>query len=105
MLKILVLGGSGLIGRKILEKFKNQFDMISTHSNNPLLNNTYSVKVSLPDDFVVLKNLIEKENPDVVINTMAYSNLDFCEDHKKDAFSLHVEMTKKISSICSNVQS
>ena len=105
MLKILVLGGSGLIGRKILEKFKNQFDIISTHSNNPPSNNTHSTKVSLPDDWMILKNLIEKEKPDVVINTMAYSNLDFCEEHKKDAFSLHVEMMEKISSICSKTNS
>ena len=102
MLKILVLGGSGLIGNKILKKFKNQFDIISTHSNNPPSNNIHSIKISLPDDLLVLKNLIEKEKPDVVINAMAYSNLDFCEDHKKDTFLLHVEMTEKISSICEN---
>jgi dTDP-4-dehydrorhamnose reductase len=102
-MKILVLGGSGLIGNKIFEKFKNRFDIISTHSNNPPSNNTHSIKISLPDDLLVLKNLIEKEQPDVIINAMAYSNLDFCEDHKKDTFLLHVEMTEKISLICKNI--
>jgi len=105
VLKILVLGGSGLIGRKILEKFKNHFDIISTHSNNPPSNNIHSIKVSLPEDITILENLIEKEKPDIVINAMAYSNLDFCEDHKEESFLLHVTMTDEISLICSKTNS
>jgi dTDP-4-dehydrorhamnose reductase len=105
MLKILVLGGNGLIGRKIVEKFKNKFDIISTYKNKPPSNNTQSVKVSLPKDIAILENLIEKMKPDIIINTMAYSNLDFCEEHKEETFLLHVKMTDEISSICSKINS
>ena len=95
-MKILVLGGNGLIGQKIVEKLKNQFDIISTHNKKLPSKNVQSVKISLPDDFILLKNLIEKEKPNIIINTMAYSNLDFCEENRDEVFSLHVDMTNKI---------
>jgi len=105
MLKILVLGGNGLIGRKIVEKLKNRFDVISTHNKKSPSKDIQSVKISLPKDFALLKNLIEKEKPNIIINTMAYSNLDFCEENKEEVFSLHVDMTDKISMICSKINS
>ena len=104
-MKILVLGGNGLIGQKIVEKLKNQFDIISTHNKKLPSKNVQSVKISLPDDFILLKNLIEKEKPNIIINTMAYSNLDFCEENRDEVFSLHVDMTNKISTICSKINS
>lgn len=104
-MKILVLGGNGLIGQKIVERLKNKFDIISTHNQKSPLKNTQSIKISLPDDLIVLSNLIEKEKPNIIINTMAYSNLDFCEENKEKVFSLHVDMTNKISTICSKINS
>jgi dTDP-4-dehydrorhamnose reductase len=105
MLKILVLGGNGLIGRKIVEKLKNRFNVIATHNKKSPPKNIQSVKISLPSDFALLNNLIEKEKPNIIINTMAYSNLDFCEENKEEVFSLHVDMTDKISVICSKINS
>ncbi|MDC1023644.1 NAD(P)-dependent oxidoreductase [Nitrosopumilus sp.] len=104
-MKILVLGGNGLIGQKIVEKLKNQFTIISTHNKKLPSKNVQSVKISLPDDFILLKKLIEKEKPNIIINTMAYSNLDFCEENRDEVFSLHVDITNKISAICSKINS
>ncbi|MDA9235948.1 NAD(P)-dependent oxidoreductase [bacterium] len=104
-MKILVLGGNGLIGQKIVEKLKNQFTIISTHNKKSPSKNVQSVKISLPDDFILLKKLIEKEKPNIIINTMAYSNLDFCEENRDEVFSLHVDITNKISAICSKINS
>jgi dTDP-4-dehydrorhamnose reductase len=36
---------------------------------------------------------------------MAYSNLDFCEENRDEVFSLHVDITNKISAICSKINS
>lgn len=105
-MKLFLLGGSGLVGNTILKKSLGSFDVISTYNNNKInIPNVRSIRISLPNDFNNLNDLIIKEKPDVVINTIAYSNVDFCESHKQDAYSLHVELTNRVSSICSKINS
>ena len=105
-MKIIVLGGSGLVGNAILEKQWNNFEIISTNNKNKInIQNNRSVQIKLPEDFNHLNTLLLTEKPDVVINTIAYSNVDFCESHKDECYSLHVKMNEKISTVCSKINS
>lgn len=105
-MKLLVLGGSGLLGNALLKRCVDSFDMISTYNNNEIsIPNVRSMHISLPQDLSNLTKFIIKENPDVVINTIAHANPDFCESNKEKAYSLHVETTSKISLICSKINS
>ena len=103
-MKLLVLGGSGLIGNALLKNSKNEFDILTTfYKNHISIKNVRSFQYSFPNDLNNLRELLEKEKPDVLVNTMGYSNIDFCELNKSDAEMLHVEVTEKICELCENI--
>jgi len=105
-MKLLVIGGSGLLGNAILEKSNFSFDVLSTYNNNKIgIPNTQSHHISLPSDFDKLRSLLNDRRPDVVINTAAYSNVDFCESNKEEAYLLNTKIAGEIASICSQVNS
>ena len=103
-MKLLVLGGSGLIGNALLKNSKNEFDILTTfYKNHISIKNVRSFQYSFPNDLNNLRELLEKEKPDVLVNTMGYSNIDFCELNKSDTEMLHVEFTEKICKLCENI--
>ena len=76
-MKLLVLGGSGLIGNALLKNSKNEFDILTTfYKNHISIKNVRSFQYSFPNDLNNLRELLEKEKPDVLVNTMGYSNID-----------------------------
>jgi dTDP-4-dehydrorhamnose reductase len=50
-------------------------------------------------------DFIKELSPDVVVNTIAFANVDFCETNKEDAYLLHVQSTSSISDVCKNIGS
>ena len=105
-MKLFVLGGSGLIGNELVKRASLSHKVTATYNNrNLILPNVSTIKFCFPDDFENLKNLLIKEKPDVVINLIAHTNLDFCELNKKNAYELNVILTEKISNICNKIDS
>jgi dTDP-4-dehydrorhamnose reductase len=104
-MKILVLGGSGLVGDHFITNSKSN-DFITTYRNNVTnFPNIISVKINLPQDWLKLEELILKEKPDIVLNSIAYSNSDFCETNREETYTLHVKISEKITTICSKINS
>jgi len=104
-MKILVLGGSGLVGEHFITNSKSN-DFITTYKNNETnFSNISSVKINLPQDWSKLEELILKEKPDVVLNSIAYSNSDFCETNREETYTLHVKISEKITTLCSKINS
>jgi len=100
-MKLLVLGGSGLIGHAIVKKSKNEFDVLTTYYRNSVaIDNVNSFECYFPNDLDKLEEVVKKEKPDVVVNTIGYSNIDFCESNKNNTEMLHVETTERICNIC-----
>ena len=93
-----------LIGNALLKNSKNEFDILTTfYKNHISIKNVRSFQYSFPNDLNNLRELLEKEKPDVLVNTMGYSNIDFCELNKSDTEMLHVEVTEKICKLCENI--
>jgi len=106
MKTLLILGGSGLVGSSLVKKFVEDFEIVATFRNNEtVINNCKWIKLNLINDKKGLRELIETESPDFVINTIAYSNVDYCETHKEDAHFLHVECTEEIAKVCNDIKS
>ena len=104
-MKILVLGGSGLVGDHFITNSKSN-DFITTYKNNVTnFSNVISIKINLPQDWPKLEELILKEKPDIVLNSIAYSNSDFCETNREETYMLHVKISEKITTICSKINS
>jgi len=105
-MKILVLGGSGLIGKSLLKKGYKEFEMIGTFDNSKInIDGIKSIEIHLPDDFDKLQKLINSEKPEIIINCLSYSNVEFCELNKTLANEINFQLTEKLSTISSKINS
>jgi len=98
-MKILIIGGSGVIGWKLNEYF-SQFTnkVFSTYlKNNPHIKNCFQLDITDKESTI---KLISKINPDVVIHTAALTNVDLCQSNKLLADSINVHGTANIVDGC-----
>ena len=99
-MKLLVLGGSGLIGKSLLKLNNEKFDIITTYNTKQInMAKILSLKCNLPNDLNKLENTIISKKPDIIVNAMGYSNIDFCETNKEKSYQLHVKITEKIAKL------
>jgi dTDP-4-dehydrorhamnose reductase len=103
--KLLIIGGASLIGSTIINQFKNDYDIHLTYNKTPVNSNFSQTKLNLLDDRNQISSVITNLNPDVVVNTVAYPNVDFCETHHNEANLLHVLITDDLVSVCSDISS
>lgn len=95
-MRVLVLGGSGLIGNLMLDKGAKQFQMFSTY-NSVKINYPNSIYFNFPENFQYLQNYIDKIKPDIILNTIALSNPQFCEKNQKLAYNINVNFPKLLT--------
>ena len=104
-MKIFVIGGSGLVGNFFIHNSINH-EIITTFNKTKInASNVISKKINLPEDWAKLQDLILEDKPDVVLNSMAFSNIDFCEINKEEVYALHVKVSEKITALCSKINS
>ena len=98
-MKYLIIGGTGVIGYKILQNIRKEDSSVKfTFLNNKqILKNSHFLNI---ENLIETKNLIKKISPDIVIHCSALSNKDFCENNKKKAESINVLGTKNIVEGC-----
>ena len=103
--KLLVLGGSGLVGSSFINSSKNDYDVIFSYNNNKIkIPNTQSFQINLLNDDKIEK-IIENYNPNIVLHTIANSNLDLCETDHDITDRLHIDVTQKIVNACTSINS
>ena len=104
--KLLVLGGSGLVGSAVIGSAVNDYDVIfSYNTNNIIIPNTESFQIDLLNDDSKIETLIQNYKPDIVLHTIAHSSVDLCEIDHDIANRLHIDTTKKIANICASINS
>jgi dTDP-4-dehydrorhamnose reductase len=96
--KILIIGISGLLGNKIYNLAKKDYQVFGTYNTHkPSMENVYQLDVTKRAD--VFK-LIGNIKPDFVIDTHALHNVDYCELHPEEAWLVNVEGTKNVAEAC-----
>lgn len=98
MKKILITGSNGLLGQKLVHKLKNHsnFQLVATSigENRIKDKNGYVYEsMNIANRTEVLK-LIEKHQPEVIINTAAMTNVDACEENQEKCWELNVSAVK-----------
>ncbi len=105
-MKLFILGGSGLLGHELTKRASLLHEVFATHNNNNLkISNISAIKFCFPNDLENLEKILVLERPNVVINLIGKSNLDYCEQNKDIVFKLNVILTEKISNICKKINS
>jgi dTDP-4-dehydrorhamnose reductase len=92
MQKILIYGGTGLVGSRVLELLSSNFEFIAPTSDEVDLLNEEDIK----------KN-IEQINPEQVLYAAGYTNVDKAEEDQDLCFGLNTIAVKTISDISSNL--
>jgi dTDP-4-dehydrorhamnose reductase len=103
-MNVLVIGGSGIIGSKIVKKIaESENDVNYTYYENELdIGIGHKLDIRRRDETV---NLISKINADVVIHTAALTNVDLCETDKELADSTNVKGTENVVTGCKKTNS
>lgn len=100
-MKLFVFGGSSLIGVEFIKKaVKEHHQVFSTYNKSNSINlNESAIKFCYPDDFEKIKEVILTKKPDVIVNLIAITNLEYCENNKEEVYKLNVDFPRKISEI------
>ena len=101
--KILITGSNGLLGQKLLDLFqvKSNFDIIATSKGkNRYPNNPFTYEDLDITDKLHVNNIIDYYKPDFIINTAAMTNVDACEDYKKECDDLNVNAVRYLIDSC-----
>ena len=101
--KMLVIGGTSLLGYKLLSN-TNDFELYASYNKNLInLKNVETLKIDITN-----KKNCEKIfdlKPDIIINTAAITNVDYCEKFERNAFDVNVTGTKNIAKIAEKLGS
>lgn len=106
MKKVLITGGSGLLGQFLNLTISNQCKLHTTFKNNPgnCKDFPFSVVDILNED--ELKELFENVKPDIVIHSAAITNPVQKENQtSKEYFDTNVNATKNIAILCEKYES
>ena len=108
-MKILITGSNGLLGQKLLHKLRQNYSvqLIATSKGENRVSEkegyTY-FDLDITNNDAVAK-LIASEEPQVVINTAAMTNVDLCEDEKQACDALNVDAVRYLADACEKIAS
>jgi dTDP-4-dehydrorhamnose reductase len=89
-LKVLVTGAGGLVGRAVGEHCRNLGDEVFPYQRNEL---------DITDRRAVREAILQN-NPDVVINCAAWTNVDACESDREQAFAANATGPEILAAVC-----
>lgn len=89
MQKVLILGSSGILGKEIYKELKKVKKIKLFHTGLK----KRKINISQKNEF---KNFIQTINPDIIINCIAHTNVDSCEDHESISKKINYEFLKDI---------
>ncbi|QLJ53444.1 MAG: dTDP-4-dehydrorhamnose reductase [Candidatus Fermentimicrarchaeum limneticum] len=102
-MKVLVVGGSGLLGSRVVKMFSTKFETYATYTaNKPPRNKCELIEIDIRKAESVRK-IMEEVRPAVVVHTAALTDVDYCEGHKREARMLNVAGTKNLIDGCGRV--
>lgn len=91
-MKIVILGASGLLGSTLMPRLKLKYSKV------------YSVGRSNENDFICnasnysfLEKALNEINPDIIVNLIALTDVDFCEINPNDAYAINTKVVENIA--------
>ncbi len=98
-LKVLITGGTGLLGWQLLLGIPSHWEVAVALCRNqqlPLFNpRVRTVKLDVRDREQV-KRVIEEVEPEIILHTASIGSVDYCENHREEAWQVNVEGTRHL---------
>jgi dTDP-4-dehydrorhamnose reductase len=92
--RVLILGASGLLGSRLYIDFSNKYNTQGTSNTKlPFDKSIFNLDVTAPN----LSQKIIDFNPNVVVNCIAFTDVDKCEAEKEYAWFLNAELPRILS--------
>ncbi|MGH9921551.1 MAG: SDR family oxidoreductase [Nitrososphaerales archaeon] len=94
---LLIIGVSGLIGHKLAKLAYGKFSLYGTYNYRKVALDsceTSQLDVTKEDD---TRKFIEELRSDVIINTSAIHNVDYCETNKEEAWKINVTALRNLT--------
>ena len=88
-MKVLITGSNGMLGHDLIDVLDGKHELIKTTSKSLDITDKDKVK-----DYIV------NENPDIVINSAAYTDVDGCETNEEIAYKVNGEGVKNLALAC-----
>jgi len=115
-MKVLVLGGSGLLGRKLCKYFyKNEINFVATYFQNKIdfisnnlndiddKNEIKQYKLNVLNNAKLeeeIETIIKNEKPTVCINCIVQRYIDICENDWNTIKAINIDLVSKLSYLC-----
>lgn len=94
--KLLVTGGSGLLGSNLVKMMEGRFAVHTIVYRHPMKFKTcqvHQLDITKGND---LLRLVKNVDPECIIHTAALTNVDYCEIHRDEAWKINVEGTRNV---------
>lgn len=94
--KILILGISGLTGYKLAKSMSSSNSIYGTFNARPVeIENCQIVRLDVTND-EQLHKIFSEIKPDIVINTTALHNVDYCEENREQASTVNTKTVRNL---------
>lgn len=95
--RLLITGGSGLLGSNIARLTARDFEVFATYNSHPYqISGCRFLPLDIRDKQRVI-SMFEEIKPNRVIHTVALVNIDYCEEHAQEAWMTNVEGTENVA--------
>jgi dTDP-4-dehydrorhamnose reductase/intein/homing endonuclease len=98
MKKILIVGASGLLGARLYQTVKENYEVYGTFVGHELKGKNF-FKLDVTNRKETFK-LMGKVKPSVVFDLHSITDVDYCELHPEEAWTVNVEGTKNVAEAC-----
>ena len=94
-IKILITGGSGMLGMSLSSYLKSFDDKYDVYIQSYSKDGDYKIDLRNTKDTI---SFLDNIRPDIIINLSALTDVDKCEANKQEAYLLNVKIVENISS-------
>ena len=101
-MKILITGGTGLLGKALIESKNNNDEIVATYLGNYTMADDEGMKYLKLDilDFEGHIRIFRDFKPEVVIHTASIGSPDYAEQHKDLTWAINVNGTDNMVDLC-----
>ena len=99
--KVLVIGANGLLGQKLVDTFLDDFEVHGIgRKNKPSLEfDNFNYTVCDITNREQILDLVRTFEPNFIVNSAAYTNVDGCEDEKEECWKINVVGVENLANV------